>query len=195
MSIRPEVLDALLAAGCSAEQIVAAVKADLEGAEARLAVKRARDAERQRKSRAIRAKSQPVTVTPRDSADGDTAPYIEIPPVSPKGDTAPQGAKRSRGSRISPDWQPPAKQDLPPEARALAQGWSDASYRTEAEGFRNYWLGESGARASKANWNTAWANRIVQANWRVLKDQRGSAPPKPGNDYLEGLLAKKARGP
>ncbi len=68
MAIRGEVLDALLAAGATAEQIVAAVKADAAVEAMRLAEKREKDAERQRKSRSKR-RSCNVTVTPRDSCD------------------------------------------------------------------------------------------------------------------------------
>ena len=51
--IRPEVLDAMLAAGCSATQITAAVKADVQAEQAaqelKLQAKRAKTAERQRR--------------------------------------------------------------------------------------------------------------------------------------------------
>ena len=53
--IRPEVLDALLEAGASAEAIVAAVKAAALVEEAQRGVRRARDAERQRRVRATYA--------------------------------------------------------------------------------------------------------------------------------------------
>lgn len=151
------------------------------------------NAERQRRYRERQRESNAVTVTP--VTDDETAPHIGFTPVSPKGDTAPKGTKRSRGSRIDPDWQPPAKQDLPPEARKVAEQWTDASYRAEGEAFRNFWLGESGAKACKADWNMTWANRITQVNWRVLKDQRGQAPANDGGGYLEALKARQARGP
>lgn len=67
MSLSPAVLDAMLAAGCTAEQIVAVVKADLEAREGQMAEKRRKDAERQRKHRAGDAVSRDVTVTGCDS--------------------------------------------------------------------------------------------------------------------------------
>lgn len=67
MSLSPAVLDAMLAAGCTADQIVAAVKASLGEQEAKDADRRAKDAERQRKHRARHAVSRDVTVTDRDS--------------------------------------------------------------------------------------------------------------------------------
>ncbi len=67
MSLSPAVLDAMLAAGCTAEQIVAVVKADLEAHESQMAEKRQKDAERQRKHRERNAESRDVTVTECDS--------------------------------------------------------------------------------------------------------------------------------
>lgn len=46
--IKPEVLDAMVAAGCTAEQIVAAVKADAQEQHARAAHRREADAARKR---------------------------------------------------------------------------------------------------------------------------------------------------
>jgi len=84
--IRPEVLDALLAAGATAEMIVAAVKADLRQEDVKLQEKREKDAARQRKSRM----SRNVTVTPRDKCDVlPPNEYISNPPSqtsSPDGD-------------------------------------------------------------------------------------------------------------
>ncbi len=54
MSLTPAVLDALLAAGATADMIVAAVKADMAEAEARKETKRAGNAERQRRFKAKR---------------------------------------------------------------------------------------------------------------------------------------------
>lgn len=78
MSLSAAVIDALVAAGATVEQLAAAVKADLAEAENKRLDKRAKDAARQRKSRA----SRNVTVTPRDSADTPPNEYISNPPVS-----------------------------------------------------------------------------------------------------------------
>jgi hypothetical protein len=81
----------MLAAGCSAEQIVALVKADLAEREAALAEKRAKDAERQRRHR----ESRDVTVTNADSRDTPSplsppkvspTPPTNTPPISPNPD-------------------------------------------------------------------------------------------------------------
>lgn len=77
MSLSPAVIDAMVAAGVTVEQLAAAIKADMQEAEVRARSKREADAERQRKSRANRAVSRNVTVTPCDTRDTS-------PEVSPK---------------------------------------------------------------------------------------------------------------
>lgn len=52
MSLTPAMLDAMVAAGCTAEQIAAVVKASLTDADDRIAQRRARDAERSARRRA-----------------------------------------------------------------------------------------------------------------------------------------------
>src|SRR5690606_8456884 len=97
--IDPAVLDAMLAAGCTADQIVAAVKADAqaerEREEARREAKRAGNAERQRRHRERNALSRVTGVTNSDtpSPAGFLSPEPPILPnpqpskkKSPKGD-------------------------------------------------------------------------------------------------------------
>ena len=83
VSLSPAVLDALLEAGCTREQIVAAVKADMAEAEAAKDDKRAKDAERQRRHRARNAASRDVTVTNGDSVTSPHPPPHACSPPSP----------------------------------------------------------------------------------------------------------------
>lgn len=94
MSLPAAVLDAMLAAGCSAEQIVAAVKAAEIDAEARREAKRANNAERQRRFKA-RHKEQVTqdnagnalpSVTSLDKKSPHTPKKINpiSPPISPQ---------------------------------------------------------------------------------------------------------------
>ena len=101
--IGPEILDALLEAGASAEMIVAAVKAAAGTDAKRREERRARDAERQRRHRARRAKPRaappasatrpPITachadagVTPRDRHPTPPNENNSTPPPSPSSD-------------------------------------------------------------------------------------------------------------
>lgn len=106
VSVKPEVLDALVAAGASAEMIVAAIKADAAGEVAKKAARREKDAERQRRHR---EKSRDVTdghdlsrVTERESA----LPSLrqEFPPAPPsetQSITPPSPPKGAHGSTLS----------------------------------------------------------------------------------------------
>jgi len=92
MSLSPAVLDAMLSAGCTAEQIVAAVKADMiagmQADEARKATKREGNAERQAAFRA-RRKDGKVTRNKNNALRGVTPPIdnTHTPSVSPNGET------------------------------------------------------------------------------------------------------------
>ncbi len=94
MTISPAVLDAMLAAGCSAEQIVAAVKADLLEAEVRKDAKRAGNAERQQRFRDSR-KARKSGARNDDNARNalrDVTPPIDnthtpSPDISPDGES------------------------------------------------------------------------------------------------------------
>jgi hypothetical protein len=55
MSLSPEIIDAMVAAGCSLEQLATVIKTDLAAKERAAEDKRAKDADRKRRSRATRA--------------------------------------------------------------------------------------------------------------------------------------------
>jgi len=82
VAVTPEMIDAMIDAGLTREQMAAVIKAALAQDAARLAERRARDAERQRRSRANRAMSRDVTVTERDCCD--SPPLEERSPTPPK---------------------------------------------------------------------------------------------------------------
>lgn len=97
--IKPEVLDAMVAAGCTAEQIVAAVKASMAGEEERKASRRANNAERQRRFRE-RNKSNALHDVTGVSNAAPSSPEVSphtplpnpsnhLPPSPPKGGSSP----------------------------------------------------------------------------------------------------------
>lgn len=108
MSLPSSVLDAMLAAGCTAEQIVAAVKAANGEEETRVAERRLKETERKRRQRAKASHDVPGTVRDnegRGGTDGDEegplspfevfpqTPFPKtpnpIPPSPPKGGSSP----------------------------------------------------------------------------------------------------------
>lgn len=90
MSLSAAVIDAMIAAGCTAEQLGAAMKADLADGEARKEAKRENNAERQRRFR-DRRKGRKITARNADNALHDVTPPIDtLTPgsvVSPSGET------------------------------------------------------------------------------------------------------------
>jgi hypothetical protein len=142
--IAPEVLDALLKAGATAEMIVAAVKADGAIEETRLTEKRAKDAERQRRHRL----SRDVTVTERDSTD-------EPSPQSPPLKSTPDPEKIT--PPLTPHPQPSAARKADPFPRPE---WADPQV----------WLDLLANRRKKNLANTASAHRKLLADIERLVD-------------------------
>jgi hypothetical protein len=199
MSVIATAVKHLMAAGVTGDALLAAI----EDIEAQLAnepkprsagaIRQARYEERKRQ----KASEMTKTDVSDENDASDTAEKTEasyrVTPVSPKGDTAPTGAKRNRGMKIGEDWAPPSLSELGPEFRTLAEQWTDASYRTEAAAFRSYWLAETGVKASKSNWKRAWENRIAQIHGKVMREQRFARPPpmSSGNDLVSSILGKQ----
>lgn len=102
MSLSPVILDAMLAAGCTAEQIVAAVKAEAQEQDARAARKREADAARKRRQREKEtvghAESRGHSVTGADSADM-VSPKKETSPTPPKEKTTPSQSEANASSK------------------------------------------------------------------------------------------------
>lgn len=98
------------------------------------------------------------------------------PPPPPSDTNVSHTRKRAVGKcSIPDDWELPAKAALPPKARACAEQWTDASYETHGEAFRNFWLADG--RKYK-DWTLVWANRIVAIHGQVMRDQKyGNAAP------------------
>ncbi|SNT05761.1 hypothetical protein SAMN06295912_13525 [Sphingomonas laterariae] len=91
MSLSAAVLDAMVASGCTAEQIAAVVKADMAASESTKARKRANNNERQRRFRAKRAVT-PVNACnalPSVTPPNDIYSNPPVFPQSPDGDCPP----------------------------------------------------------------------------------------------------------
>lgn len=181
----------LISAGCAPEvaaQVVArAYVAGVSSSEFRGSPvdktaenRRAYDRERKRKERNS-------TGLPPDSAEC---------PNTPLSSSNLKKERKGRGSRIPPDWKP--ERDL-----AKQLGWSDAQIDTEAENFRDYWMGRAGSGGVKLDWPATWRKwvrssrmkpagnlpgRVVDpdaVNWRaVLQSYKnfGNWPKGHGND-------------
>lgn len=187
MALKPEVLDALLAAGATAEMIVAAVKADMADDERRRDAKRAGDAERQRRSRSNRRPhrvSRDVTVTECDPPIDNN----HTPPVSSDEETRAR-PKKSKSAM-------PAKPDEVSE-----QVWQDfTDLRRKKGGLSATALDGIRDEAQAAGWPLERAlAECVTRNWQGFKAEwvRSStaAPGKPqdGGSYLDFVVQKQQR--
>lgn len=101
-----EILDAMKAAGASAEVLLAAIRAAQEIEDKKTAERRARDTERKRKSRA----SQNVTVTSRDGrgqpvtpCDISDPPCSNTPPVKEDTSSPPRGGSEGASAPVYAD--------------------------------------------------------------------------------------------
>jgi hypothetical protein len=106
---------------------------------------------------------------------------------TPSGDlfSKPSKAKK-KATRLDDDWQLPKSYGV----WAVEQGFSEFQIRRQAETFKDYWIGVSGAKGVKLDWFATWRNwmRRVQNTptgrsqqqqpqetlaQRVLREQRG----------------------
>ena len=173
------IIDAMIAAGASADVIAAAWKADLAQHEAKVEARRAKDAERQRRHR----ESRDVTVT---GCDETLPPFPPTPPLKFSPDpfqiTPPIPPKPTndlkRAKRLSDEWMPAEPTG---KAVAMIDRWQSGELERELAKFRNYWIGKAGKDACKTDWQRTWIN------WLIAADER-----KPRNGGQHSGLGKSA---
>jgi hypothetical protein len=160
MSLAGGHLDALLAAGATAEQIVALVKADMAEREKSDEKRRAKDRERQQRKR--HAESRGVTRTNADSRDPSPNENILTPTREEK--PPPKGGvkKTDRGCRLPSNWEP---QPLTGKAAEMVARWSPGELERELAKFKNYWPSK-GANAARTDWQRTWVNWLISADER-----------------------------
>ena len=206
MSLSPAVLDAMLEAGCTAEQIVAAVKADAAADDARREAKRAHNAERQRRFKARRRGENGDEV-------GDNAGNA-LPSVIALDKKAPHTPKK-----INPK-SPPIS---PPFADEIVEFWNEQADRsglTKARGLsrdRKAKLRKRLTEFSQDDLRTAIRNLagskfhcgendrgwIANLGWLLKSEETvqnalemgGTGPPSKSNDYLDHFLSRTAKEP
>lgn len=163
MSLPHAVLDAMLEAGCTAEQIVAAVKAASVAEEASRASKRAGNAERQRR---FKAKNKVTSDNAGNALPSVTPPDKEIPPKPPKEINPPISPT------VSNETAPPLSVDEVLEGwneLAKAQGLSPIRKLTEQR--RRKVLAQA-KRFSVPDWQAVFA-RISQSPFLKGENNRG----------------------
>lgn len=180
MSLTPAMIDALVAAGGTIEQLAAMVKADLAEQEARRAEKREGNAERQRRFKAKRRGN-------RSNALPSVTPPIEdhTPHVSSDEETRPIAKTRRR-------------QGIPTKPEGVDDRvWTDfVAHRTKKGGVTETAVDGIRREAATAGWTlNAALSEVVSRNWQGFKADWVlpiAKPPDPGGSaYLDQLLAKQ----
>lgn len=194
--IDPAILRAMLAAGATAEAIVAAVEAAWQVEQVKRAERRAGASKRQRECRERKSAkeagvadghechtmSHDVTVTMRDTCDTDAPSSLLF--LLPECPSDSQGSKevavvgrdtaaprKTKGARLPDGWFPSGAD----WSWALDQlGEPRAKY--ELEKFRDYWRARAGAQGVKLDWDATWRNWVR----RVLETPAPRAPPPNG---------------
>lgn len=175
MTIKPEILDAMVASGCTAEQIAAVVKASL-GTGKSGAQRQAEYIERKKSERQVTGND--VTSVTADEDDRISLssspcpldpPSQTHPPIIPQSSSPNPAAKR--GTRLPDDWSLPASWGR----WAQSEGYPEPMIRREAERFANFWQSKAGKDATKIDWEKTWRN------WMLKFDRPrspGFTPPK-----------------
>lgn len=188
MTIKPEVLDALLAAGATAEMIVAAVKADLASEAERVERKRDNNAERQRR---FKAKNKQVTEDNAGNALPGVTPSLSRPlspqtPLTPT-HTHPEYNTRARKGPV------PAK----PEG-VSSQTWADflALRKQKRADLSQTALAGIEREAVKAGWSLESAlAECVARGWQAFKadwvEGKGAGPPGNSGSLVSGFLTTR----
>lgn len=161
MKLTAEVIDAMIAAGCTAEQIGAAVKAAMHHDEASVSERRERDRIRKREERARKKTNEnnnrvrSVTRTTMDSADNLPSPEVSphtplpkplpsIPPSPPKGGSSPADEAFSEFQGTAERAKIPVPRQLTADRRRKLEarlrehgldGWREACRKLEASSF------------------------------------------------------------
>lgn len=197
-------ISAMVAAGCTPQQLEAVVCAHEASEQARIAERRAKDAERQRRHR----ESRVVTVTGRDERDEaeilpppvsppftSPTPPSHNPPLSPTNTEAGADANALGGEILAPSQSPSApeaKSRASPDKRGmrLPRDWkpSDEEFeiaRTEgipdehipriAAEFRDYWSDVPGKGGLKLSWTGTWRNNCRRAADRFRGSRSASS--------------------
>jgi hypothetical protein len=200
--IKPEVLDALVAAGCTAEQIAAAVKASMGNSSgaARQAAYRAR----QKENKESDSNVSDVTVTDVTSrcvtvdnvtdnvTDGfSLSPVPLLPPTPPNNPLTPKPSSKNnqRGSRLPADW----TMNGPDLAYALSKNLSEPEAFDLFERFCSWAWSASGANAVKVNWHQAWQGWVQREAGKIIAaraSNRSQGPPEGKGGFVSILMDK-----
>lgn len=129
--------------------------------------------------------SPSVTVTAQDT-DTDTDTEKKELGLSPQA-----ASKAKNGSRLSDEWVLPKAWGE--WALENVDGMTSEFIRSQADQFRDYWIGKAGAGARKNDWEATWRNWMRKAAERLPRGSPQSAPDQKPRNIAEAsarLVAK-----
>lgn len=184
------IIDAMIASGCTGEQIGSAVKAVEAEREREIAERRAKAAEKKRRQRAkVCVSSSSVPDCPGDiegqvGTEGDPEQKEMLPtplerktPPPPK-ENPPKGGQK-KGSRLPADWQP-SGDDF---AYGRALGLTDQQIFGFAEDMRLWAASAAGQKGVKLDWPSTFKG------WMRREAQKSRASPRRPNGSLMAEIA------
>lgn len=182
MSLSPAVIDALVASGCTVEQLAAAVKASMADSETKLIEKRRKDAERQRKYRSDNAASQDVTVTECDKRD----PSLSLP-LSPQTPLTPTHTHPDNNTRARKGACPAKPEGV---SEAVWSDFLDLRKRKRAPMTETALTGIK-REAQKAGWTLESAlAKCVARGWQGFEADWVNGEAKPAANDADPMMAR-----
>lgn len=177
----------MIAAGATPEAIALAVEA-IEARDEAEKARRARVAERKRQQRARDAEDMSVTVTGQSQDSPETVAVVAFPapafppnPLSTPTHTRERDTPRTRGTRITEDWQP--TRDMPPDLAEAVALWPPGRMDRALAEFRDHWL-STGKNNTKRDWDRAFWNRLRTLDDHYRNRQRRTDSPSTGKPRL-----------
>jgi hypothetical protein len=199
--ISAEVLDAMVASGCTPEQISAVVKASCHASNAAAERRREKDRERKRASRVrdVPAESTLSAGNMRTVAESSghadngfsLSPVPLLPPTPPNNPLTPKPSSKNnqRGSRLPADW----TMNGPDLAYALSKNLSEPEAFDLFERFCSWAWSASGANAVKVNWHQAWQGWVQREAGKIIATRasnRSQGPPEGKGGFVSILMDK-----
>ena len=126
-------------------------------------------------AKALKSNDAPLanaTVLPKHSSEPE--PYRK--------EEAKASSQKNRGSRLSKDWALPKAWG----EWAISEGWADTHIRSEADKFRDYWVGKAGRDGTKMDWEATFRNWM--RNSKSANSQQ-KAKPNGWTDTWRGILS------
>jgi uncharacterized protein YdaU (DUF1376 family) len=127
------------------------------------------------------------------NATNSLKPKATIP--EPEPDTVKREANASpkkRASRLSENWVLPADWGK----WAVSEGWAESVVRSEAEKFRDYWIGVGGQKGAKLDWQATWRNWMRNSKKPQFSAINGGQNGQPANKSqrrMDAFIAGAAR--